>query len=131
MQWSFVLSLYLYRSCTRTTIQYTYLQIIVSSLDYDIHSNIYIYVNEFHKNESTMRILASILTDLVFFCTRLVGFGTQVQVALLGHCFQDSQMRGILWERMISDVCLFWHMFLWRLSDILNDFKDMRRICPP
>ena len=32
---------------------------------------------------------------------------------------------------MISDVCIFWHMFLWMLSDILNDLKDMGRIPPP
>ena len=30
--------------------------------------------------------------------------------------------------RVISDVCMFWHMFLWRLSGILNDLKDMGRI---
>ena len=28
-------------------------------------------------------------------------------------------------ESDISDVYMFWHMFLWRLSDILNDLKDM------
>ena len=36
-----------------------------------------------------------------------------------------------MWERVISNVCMFWHMFLWRLSDILNDLKDMIRIPPP
>ena len=30
-----------------------------------------------------------------------------------------------MWERVISDVCMFCHMFLWRPSDILNDLKDM------
>ena len=36
-----------------------------------------------------------------------------------------------MWERVISDVCMFWHMFLWRLSDILNDLKDIRQIPSP
>ena len=44
--------------------------------------SLYIYVSEFHENDSATRILAPILTDLRF-CTRLVGFGTQVRVALL------------------------------------------------
>ena len=26
---------------------------------------------------------------------------------------------------VIFDVCMFWHMFVWRLSDILNNLKDM------
>ena len=45
------------------TIQYTYLQIIVSFLDQDIHFNT--YTNEFHENDLATRILAPILTDLV------------------------------------------------------------------
>ena len=28
-------------------------------------------------------------------------------------------------------VCMFWHMFLWRLSDILNDLKDTGQIPSP
>ena len=34
-------------------------------------------------------------------------------------------------ERVISDVCMFRHMFLWRLSDILTDLKDMGQIPSP
>ena len=32
---------------------------------------------------------------------------------------------------MIFAVCMFWHMFLWRLSDILNDLKDTGQIPSP
>ena len=32
-----------------------------------------------------------------------------------------------MWERVISDVCIFLYMFLWNLNDILKGFKDMGR----
>ena len=60
------------------------------------------------------------------FGTRLVGFGTQVQVVLLRHFLQDSQVRRILQERVISDVCMFLYMFLWSLSDIFEGFRGYR-----
>ena len=33
-----------------------------------------------------------------------------------------------MWEKVIYNVCMFWHMFLWRLNGILNDLKDIGQI---
>ena len=68
------------------TIQYIYLQIIVSFLDQDIHFNTYTYMLMSFMRMIQARGSWSQFSQTQCFYTRLVGFGTQVQVALLGHC---------------------------------------------
>ena len=85
----------------------------------------------FHENDSATRILAPILTDLVLLhktCGIWILSPSGSAWALPSKIVRRG---GFLWERVISNVCMFWYMFLWRLSDILNDFKDMGQIPSP
>ena len=93
---------YLYRSYIRT--------------HYTIHIfTYYIYVNEFHENDSAMRILTLILIDLVLL-HKTCGIWNSSPSFAWALSSKIVRWEGFLWERVISNVCMFWHMFIWRLS---------------
>ena len=63
-----------------------------------------------------MRILAPILTDFVLLHKTCKIWNSSPSGFAWALPSKIVRREGFLWERVISDVCIFWHMFLWRLS---------------
>ena len=63
-----------------------------------------------------MRILAPILTDLVLLYKTCRIWNSSPNGFAWALPSKIVRWEGFLWERVIFNVCMFWHMFLWRLS---------------